>query len=108
MKLKLTLLFIGSILLTTVNAQAPSEETATAITDTIFIKTLTGKTIPIAAYRSDAVTTVKKRILDKEGIPVEQMRLIFAGKELLDGKVLSDYNIQKGAKIYLVLRTRTN
>lgn len=108
MKLKLILLFIGSILLTTVHAQAPSEESATGITDTILIKTLTGKTIPIAAYSSDAVITVKKRILDKEGIAVEQMRLIFSGKELEDGKLLSDYNIQKGAKIYLVLRTRTN
>eukprot|EP00633_Aureoumbra_lagunensis_P010378 CAMPEP_0197326114 /NCGR_PEP_ID=MMETSP0892-20130614/1348_1 /TAXON_ID=44058 ORGANISM="Aureoumbra lagunensis, Strain CCMP1510" /NCGR_SAMPLE_ID=MMETSP0892 /ASSEMBLY_ACC=CAM_ASM_000538 /LENGTH=109 /DNA_ID=CAMNT_0042819975 /DNA_START=118 /DNA_END=447 /DNA_ORIENTATION=+ len=72
----------------------------------LFVKTLSGKTISVEVEEGDKIEDVKAKIEEKEGIPPEQQRLIFGGKQLDAHKTLQEYDIQDGASISMVLRLR--
>ena len=87
---------------------ATSAPTASPVTGTfqIYVKTLTGKTIPLNVTSSSMVEDVKRLVHCTEGCPPDQQRLLFAGSQLEDGRTLRDYNIQPKSTIHLVLRLR--
>ena len=88
------------------SARDDCKELEEGTTFQIFIKTLTGKTLTIVVRKEDTVENLKQKIQDREGIPSNEQRLIYAGKELHGNRILSDYNISKDATLHLVLRLR--
>ena len=72
----------------------------------LFIKTLTGKTLQIQGDYENTIEELKENIHQKEGIPLDDIRLVFAGKQLEDGRTLADYNILSYSVIHIVLRLK--
>lgn len=69
----------------------------------LFLRTLGGRTVTVEVSPGDTIFNIKQKVTDKEGIPVEKQRLIYAGKQLEDGRTIADYNIPKEATITLLI-----
>ncbi|CAM2701072.1 unnamed protein product [Rotaria socialis] len=74
----------------------------------IKVKTLTGKEIEVDIDGTDKIERIKERVEEKEGIPPPQQRLIFGGKQMMDDKTVSEYNVNAGSVLHLVLALRDN
>ncbi|CAF0863035.1 unnamed protein product [Rotaria socialis] len=72
----------------------------------IKVKTLTGKEIEVDIDGTDKIERIKERVEEKEGIPPPQQRLIFGGKQMMDDKTVSEYNVNAGSVLHLVLALR--
>ena len=73
----------------------------------LFVKTLTGKTVSVDVDPGDSIETLKHKIQEKEGIPPDQQRIIFGGKQLQGSdKTLGDFDLEDGSTLHLVLRLR--
>ena len=72
----------------------------------LFVKSLTGRVIVVNVTIMDSVRTLKAMIEREEGISSDEQRLVYAGKQLEDGRILLDYNIQRDSTIDLLLRAR--
>lgn len=70
----------------------------------IFIKTLTGRTVSLIVEEDESIKTVKQKFKDKDGVPVNEQRLLYGGHELKDNQTLKDYGIYRDATLHLVLR----
>lgn len=72
----------------------------------VYVKTLTGKTVTLAVTSSNTVAELKEMIQDKEGIPPDQQRFVFAGKQLEDDRMISEYHVRNASTLHLILRLR--
>ena len=72
----------------------------------LYVKLLTGKTVTIVAEPSDTILTIKERIRDKDGTPIDQQWLVHLGKKLENSRTIADYNIQNESKLFLCLKIR--
>jgi ubiquitin len=72
----------------------------------LFVKTLTGKTVTVEVDPGATIDAIKQQVQDKEGIPPDQQRLIFAGKQLEDGHTIQEYNLEADSTLHMVLRLR--